>query len=649
MDLAKHIPGKPLTPAEHAQRKNAARARWGLAAAATATGGLAGGLTGGARRAILTQNQAAAATRLAGLVAAEQMASADRALQARAAARRAGIDAAIHFRMRVNPETGAERQQRLRDLLNRTPSAAPAPADRPPVIGSPENLRIYDYELEQARRKLKPAESHLADMKRREQAGADVAHRDLRAQQVRVDRMKREITALEDLKDLAPKTIGRAGSTQQRRGQDVQQPATVERKFRRGETQAQIRRRITEAKRVLRSRHATLLQTLERRTEQLRVAARDRALTEAETAIRDAYSRARYGRAVLRGAGKGGLIGAGLGLTVAGIGLLAHHVAKTTHQKRRLAKMTEEDPEASIGRGMAETFRAWIDRLLGKTTTPLNMGDTVAAAIAPGITQAFANGAAQPPLEQPPPGSPWHIVVDFDQLNPSVRRHMASYALDRIVAITAEQREAIRSIMMQNTVLQGIGPLDVARMIRETIGLTAYQMGVVRGYRTELEQLDPAALERKLRDARYDRTVRRAIETNTPLKPEQIDAMVEAYHRRMLAFRAETIARTESIRATSYGAVARAQDVLDQYPDLDVVKRWIATDDERTRHTHRELDGEEVQGMETPFRTVAGNLIRWPCDSEAAADEVIKCRCSLAFRFIPKQSQTSSNFVAEAV
>ena len=219
----------------------------------------------------------------------------------------------------------------------------------------------------------------------------------------------------------------------------------------------------------------------------------------------------------------------------------------------------------------------------------------------------------------------YHIDVDFDQLNPSVRRHMADYALDRIVEISDQQREAIRAVLMAQSVLQGIGPREAARSLRESIGLTAYQTNIVAGYRAELNALDPAALERKLRDKRYDRTVRRAIETNTPLTAEQIDAMVAAYHRRMLALRAETIARTESIRATSYGAVARAQDVLDRHPELDVIKTWIATDDERTRDTHRDLDGKEVTGIQTPFKTSADALIRWPVDEDAPADETINC------------------------
>lgn len=655
--MASHEPHTPLSEAQHRQRQEAARARWagharwGGVAGATAAGGLAGAAIGASQKAILTQNQAAATARSVGINLAERIGRAERDVAARAAIRRAKIDEAVRQRMRVNPETRAERQQRLRNILE---GRTVAPRNTHPVIGSPENARIYDYELDRLHRRLKPIEAHYQNLVEREAKGEDIPHRELRAQKIRVDQIKRDIANLEELKRLAPQNIARAGSTQQRGEQQVDVRGTVERKFRRGETTRQIANRINTAKRQLRERHQALLAQLDRRTPRLQAAARDAEIEAAERDVMEAFRRNRYGQQILRGAGKGALVGAGLGLTAAGLALIAHHVATTIGKRRRLpqtlAKATEEHPETSLGKGMAETFRAWIDRLLGRTEGRLNMGDTIAAALAPGLTQAFADGARQPPADDGTGGGgPYLLQVDFDRLNPSVRRHMAEYALDRIVEITQQQREEIRRILMQHAVLQGEGPKDVARLMRETIGLTTYQMSVVQAYRQELETLNPAALERKLRDKRYDRTIERAIRTNTPLKPEQIDAMVAAYHRRMLAMRAETIARTEAIRAVTAGAVARAQDVLDQHPELTAIKRWVATEDDRTRDSHRDLDGKEVEGIEAPFHTINKADIRWPGDVEAPANEVIRCRCALAFRFIPKTGAANANLVAEVV
>jgi hypothetical protein len=259
-------------------------------------------------------------------------------------------------------------------------------------------------------------------------------------------------------------------------------------------------------------------------------------------------------------------------------------------------------------------------------------------ALGPGITEASAQGLTDPPITEPEHPD-YTIDVDFDLLNPAQIRHIAEYALDRIVQLTDQQREAIRDALREEAVLQGIGPKEVARTIREAIGLTSYQRGVVASFRRQLEQLDPRALERQLRDKRYDRTVSAAIERNEPLSAEQIDAMVDAYHRRMLALRAQTIARTEALRATSYGGLARAQEVLDRHPNLEVTKKWLATEDNRTRPTHRDLDGKEVEGMTGHFVTSSGHPIRWPLDEIAPADEVINCRCTLRYIFKPKRGQ----------
>ena len=56
-------------------------------------------------------------------------------------------------------------------------------------------------------------------------------------------------------------------------------------------------------------------------------------------------------------------------------------------------------------------------------------------------------------------------------------------------------------------------------------------------------------------------------------------------------------------------------------------KRWLATLDNRTRHTHRILDG-QVRPNEKPF-VVEGQEIMYPGDPSAAAALVYNCRCTL--------------------
>lgn len=657
--LTKHVPGSALSPAEFRQRRDAARARW--AGRGAIGGAVAGGLIGGFHQAVTSAARAEAAAHLAGIRQAHALDAASLEVTAQAARRRAGILAAIQHRRQANPQTRTERAARQSEVM-RAPQAFSSRGPVPPVVGTKTNARIYEYLISGRGARglgaqLLREKRHLARMTAA--AGDDTEAPDLRRQRARVAALEHDVAELRALATKAPRTIARAGSERGSESVPVSVRATTERKFRRGETNPQVARRISQAKAELTTRQTKLLAQLERTTAVRHQTARERVLAESAAAIRTAFERGEYQSRILRASGRGAVLGAGIGLTLTGLGILAHHVAaaggrtavsdvakaepqisgsSAVFELAQLRKAKRDGPEDRIGTGLAMTFRRWIDRLLGNTDEPMNLGDGITEAMAPGITEAYAAGLRTPPIQGPDqPG--YHIDVDFDVLNPSVRRHMAEYALDRIVQITDAQREAIRDAILKQSVLQGIGPKEVARTIQHSIGLTAYQRSVVESFQLGLVQLDPRVLGRKLRDRRYDRTLRQAIETNTPLTGEQIAAMTDAYHRRMLALRARTIARTEALRATSFGGLARAQQVLDEHPELDVTKRWLATDDERTRDTHRDLNGREVDGMQTAFITTAGNQVRWPLDENAAADETINCRCTLQYVFKPKRGQ----------
>lgn len=91
--------------------------------------------------------------------------------------------------------------------------------------------------------------------------------------------------------------------------------------------------------------------------------------------------------------------------------------------------------------------------------------------------------------------------------------------------------------------------------------------------------------------------------------------------------------RTSAIRAART-AVTGAQNAgrLDSFlkaqeMGIRLKKRWLATLDNRTRHTHRILDG-QVRPNEKPF-VVEGQEIMYPGDPSAAAALVYNCRCTL--------------------
>ena len=102
-----------------------------------------------------------------------------------------------------------------------------------------------------------------------------------------------------------------------------------------------------------------------------------------------------------------------------------------------------------------------------------------------------------------------------------------------------------------------------------------------------------------------------------------------------LQLRIETMSRESALRAART-AMTAAQNAgrQDGYASaaamgIDVRKRWIATKDARTRHTHGEADGQTVR-YDEPF-TVGGYPMMFPGDRSLGAPgrEIYNCRCRI--------------------
>ncbi|QDH92035.1 head morphogenesis [Gordonia phage Love] len=92
-------------------------------------------------------------------------------------------------------------------------------------------------------------------------------------------------------------------------------------------------------------------------------------------------------------------------------------------------------------------------------------------------------------------------------------------------------------------------------------------------------------------------------------------------------WKARRIARTESHGAVSAGQLAAAR-VVEQQTGLRMWKRWLSTEDQRTRASHRVADGQTCP-LDEPFR-VGGFLLEHPADSiSVAPHEVVNCRCTM--------------------
>lgn len=91
--------------------------------------------------------------------------------------------------------------------------------------------------------------------------------------------------------------------------------------------------------------------------------------------------------------------------------------------------------------------------------------------------------------------------------------------------------------------------------------------------------------------------------------------------------RAVVVARTETMSAVNAGAYAGALRDAEERGELAPMKVWLATEDERTRPTHKEADGQRTL-LSSPF-IVGGAQLRFPGDPKGPAQEVIQCRCTV--------------------
>lgn len=91
--------------------------------------------------------------------------------------------------------------------------------------------------------------------------------------------------------------------------------------------------------------------------------------------------------------------------------------------------------------------------------------------------------------------------------------------------------------------------------------------------------------------------------------------------------RAEALARTD-LNGLANGASVHLATVSKD-PDATVYKTWLATNDDRTRETHVEADGQSVLVNET--FDVGLSRLSYPGDPFGPPEEVMNCRCTVVY------------------
>lgn len=168
---------------------------------------------------------------------------------------------------------------------------------------------------------------------------------------------------------------------------------------------------------------------------------------------------------------------------------------------------------------------------------------------------------------------------NFDLYDDGTQQRIREAQDALIVELDAGARETIDTIIMNGARL-GLSAEEVVDDIRADISLTARQAQAVMNYEDLLRDLDPAALERQLRNTAYDDELIDAIDSGADLSDVAIARMVDAYRDNYLDYRAETIAETESTRAVNAGLQDAYAQAIDRGAlPADAVKQyWLLGD-----------------------------------------------------------------------
>ena len=221
-------------------------------------------------------------------------------------------------------------------------------------------------------------------------------------------------------------------------------------------------------------------------------------------------------------------------------------------------------------------------------------------------------------------------LIRFDVANHRAVTWAKQNTADLVREVTQEQKDLVRRVVSDG-VAAGRNPRDVARDLRDSIGLTDKQAQYVANFRKALESGDWSdALGRELLNGNDERAIRAASAADRSLSSSRIDGIVERYRANWVKSRAETIARTEGLRCLHEGTEAMFRQAIDN-GDVDadaLVRTWNhGRRNKNSRDRHVAIDGEQRKIGE---KFSIG--LMYPGDPSADASETLNCGCCLSTR-----------------
>ena len=197
---------------------------------------------------------------------------------------------------------------------------------------------------------------------------------------------------------------------------------------------------------------------------------------------------------------------------------------------------------------------------------------------------------------------PRSITASFDVTNPEAVRWAGERSTTLLDQVTVDTKRAIRRIIARSF-REGIPVQQIARDLREVVGLTERQAESIVRYRSQI--LGLAARKTAggdLQDAIKKQAGRQRIPARRGLTAQRIETLVDRYRQRLLRERAETIARTETMEASNQGQLQLWKQAVNSglITESQTKRKFIVTPDDRLCDICAPMRG-QIRGLNEPF------------------------------------------------
>lgn len=241
------------------------------------------------------------------------------------------------------------------------------------------------------------------------------------------------------------------------------------------------------------------------------------------------------------------------------------------------------------------------------------------------------------------------VIFRFNMRNPAVEADLRNNSSRLITALTEEARQNVRQTL-EIGMIAGRNPRSVAldivgrvdpktkSRIGGVVGLTTRQAQWANVARTRLLTGDERYFTLGLRDKRFDKRIKDAMDQGKAVPAEVVERAITSYKNKALQYRGEVIGRTETLQSIARGEWQSYNQTIEEglLQPQDITKVWDAVGDRRTRTTHTMIEQQSRENpveFDEPFVSPSGARLMHPGDRSlgAPAEETIQCRCRVRY------------------